>query len=117
MMLEPTVEEALYGMPQEDIDSLKERLAMLSRNMRAKGLETFRFRDYEIGEDLESGNLCIDTIKVTKRKILGQGEVEKVYRTFFLMIDRHGNMMVSKNKRDEIRNLSQALILEELAAI
>lgn len=113
----PTIEEELYDMPQEEIDGLKERLAMFCRAMRAKGKEEFRFGNYELGEDLETGNLCVDNIKVTKRKILGRGEVEKVYRTFFLMVDRHGNMMVDKNKRHLVKQLHQAILLEELAAI
>ena len=116
-MNEPTLEEELYSLPQDEIDGLKERLAMLSRNVRAKGLEVYRFQNYEIGEDLETGNLSVDLIKCEGRNVLGVGHVEKVYRTAFLMIDRQGNLMVRSKYREQVKQLSQGLILVELAAI
>ena len=116
-MNEPTFEENLYDMPQAEIDGLKERIAVLSRNMRLKGMETYRFMNYEIGEDFECGNLGIDIIDVKTRKVFGKGTVENLSRSAFLMIDREGNLMVRAKYRPLVRQLSQALILEELAAI
>lgn len=117
-MNEPTLEEELYDMPQDEIDGLKERLAMMSRNMRAKGLETYRFQNYEMGEDLVHGTLSIDYLETKRVRTFGKGEHNAVVsRRVLLMIDREGNLMVPKRNRPMLRKLSESLILDELAAI
>ncbi len=100
-----TLEEELYGMSQNDINGFKERLAILSRNMRAKGLTSFRCQEFEIGEDAEHGTLTVDAL-------VGAG-----LRRVVMMIDREGNLMVPARYRSVVKTLSQVLILEELAAI
>ena len=108
MSEELTLEEQLYELPQDEIDGLKERLATLSRNVRSQGQDTYRFMQYEMSEDFESGNLGIDIV---------HEENNKIYRKAFLMIDRHGHLMVRAKMRSLVKQLSQALILEELEAI
>lgn len=117
-MNEPTLEEELYDMPQEDIDGLKERLANLARNMRARGIESYRFRGYEVGEDLTHGTLTVELVPTATRREFGKPVKDVVVsRTMLLMVDREGNLMVPKSKRHLLKELSQGLILEELAAI